>query len=354
MNGRRRSGDSTIRDVAERAGVSRMTVSRVINGDTRVRPETRAQVEEAIAALSFAPNAAARALAGAERIRIGLLHRFPNSGYLGEFLVGLLDETASTHVGLRVRKVTQRAEDASAVAELAADKVQGVILSPPLADDPDLLALLRRQRMAVVVAGSARQETRLSSVGIDEGGAAYAMTCHLLALGHRRIGFIKGDPSHASTGLRLRGFRTALEQAGIPADEALIADGRYTYLSGLDAAERLLALQSPPTAVFASNDDMAAATVAVAHRCGIDVPADLSVCGFDDTTLATTIWPELTTIRQPILLAAKMAVQLLLQQIAAGPAHEPEVAHVLLDHVLVRRQSDAAPRARPAASSAAE
>jgi LacI family transcriptional regulator len=129
----------------------------------------------------------------------------------------------------------------------------------------------------------------------------------------------------------------------------------FTYRSGLDAAEQLLALEHRPTAVFASNDDMAAATVAIAHRMGLDVPGDLTVAGFDDTALATTIWPELTTVRQPIADMAETAVKFLVHQIRAqrdGDPQQPE--HLVMDSTLVRRQSDAAPRMRPPARSVAK
>ena len=149
---------------------------------------------------------------------------------------------------------------------------------------------------------------------------------------------------------RRAGYREALAAAGIAPDPALEVPGLFTYRSGLDAAERLLDLADPPTAVFASNDDMAAATVAVAHRHGLDVPGDLTVCGFDDTALATTIWPELTTIHQPIGDMSRAAVELLAEAVRRGRAGEPwEPRRLLLDFTLVRRQSDAAPRKRPAA-----
>ena len=133
-----------------------------------------------------------------------------------------------------------------------------------------------------------------------------------------------------------------------PRDDALIARGLFTYRSGLDAAEMLLDVVDPPTAIFASNDDMAAATVAVAHRRGLDVPGDLTVCGFDDTTLATAIWPELTTIHQPIADMSRAAVEMLVSTIRRrGAPSADTIQHELLDFTLVRRQSDAAPRRRP-------
>ncbi len=131
-----------------------------------------------------------------------------------------------------------------------------------------------------------------------------------------------------------------MKEAGLALDEALIAEGDYSYSSGLSAAEKLLQNPHPPTAVFASNDDMAAATVSVAHRRGLDVPRELSVCGFDDTALATTIWPELTTIHQPIEEMSRLAVDLLVSEIRARrTGNEGERRHALLDFTVVQRGS---------------
>ena len=148
--------------------------------------------------------------------------------------------------------------------------------------------------------GTKHEDDGIASVSIDDYEAAKAMTRHIIGLGHRRIGYIKGGAEHWSTCWRLAGFRDALLEAGIELENELIVAGDYSYRSGLRAADALLNLKPAPTAIFASNDDMAAATVATAHRYSIGVPKGLTVCGFDDTFLATTIWPELTTVRQPI------------------------------------------------------
>jgi len=188
----------------------------------------------------------------------------------------------------------------------------------------------------------------LSAVNIDDELAAQDMTRHLIALGHRRIGFIKGNPAYNSSQRRFNGYLAALAEADMALDPALVTQGLFNYRSGLDAAEQLLDQSQPPTAIFACNDDMAAAVVAIAHGRGIDIPGDLTVCGYDDTPLATTIWPELTTIHQPISDMARTAVDLLVRELRQRPGAPPEeTAHVVLDYKLVRRQSDAAPRRRP-------
>lgn len=324
-----------------------MTVSRVINGEGNVRPATQQLVQASIRALHFVPNAAAKTLAGGDILRIGLLCSIPNATYVSEFLIGALERCSQVNAQLIVRRNSPGDDLAKAAAMLIDARLDGVILPPPVCDSQMLVGALREAGIAVIATGSIRQGIDLPSIGIDDFAAARAMTRHLIALGHRRIGFITGRANHAATGLRLDGYRAALADADLSVEEELIAPGNFTYHSGLDAAEALLAHDRPPTAIFASNDDMAAAAVAVAHRRGLDVPADLSVCGFDDTPLATTIWPELTTVRQPVAVISEEAVSMLAEIIRGGGAPDP-TPHRLLDFELIRRQSDAAPKSRPA------
>jgi LacI family transcriptional regulator len=346
---RRQRTAPTITDVAEAAGVSPMTVSRVVNGEANVREATREAVNAAIARLGYAPNRAARSLAGAEEQRIALLYSNPSAAYLSEFLMGGLDGVGRGHAQLVVEQCETGEQAERAIDHLILTGIDGVVLPPPLCDSDAVIDALHAAGIPLVVVASGRPRTDVPAVSIDDARAAHDMTHHLIELGHRRIGFIAGNPNQSASERRLEGYRAALAQAGLPSDPALITTGLFTYRSGLDAAEQLLALDDRPTAIFASNDDMAAAAVAIAHRHGLDVPGDVTVCGFDDTPLATTIWPALTTIRQPIRDMSRAAVQLLMADARArsGPVAPP--AHLLLDYTLVRRQSDAAPRQRPAA-----
>ena len=345
---RRQRGAPTISDVARRAGVSPMTVSRVVNGENSVRPETRKAVEAAIAALNYAPNLAARSLAGAEQIKVGLLYSNPSAAYLSEFLVGGLEQASRANVQFVVEKCDAGRHEVEAAQHLIAGGIDGVILPPPLCDSAAVIAVLAASGTPVVVVATGRPPADVSAVNIDDYRAAYAMTRHILSLGHARIGFIAGNPNQTASERRLEGYRDALAAGGIAVSEELVAQGLYTYRSGLDAAEGLLDLPEPPSAIFASNDDMAAAAVAVAHRRGLDVPSDLTVCGFDDTAIATIIWPELTTIHQPITDMSRAAVDLLVSEIRARRAGRSDPCQqLLLDFNLVRRQSDAAPRRRP-------
>mgnify|MGYP005811078401 CR=1 FL=1 len=349
---RRRSRSApTISDVAQAAGVSTMTVSRVINGAGNVKAGTLAAVDAAIARLNYSPNPAARSLAGARPARIGLLYSNPSAAYLSEFLVGILEQASLSHVQLVVEKCMAGSDELQVARRLIADGVDGILLPPPLCDSGPLLELMAQTATPCVVVASGRPAAGVSAVSIDDHAAAHAMTRHLLDLGHTRIAFITGNPDQTASSRRLEGYQAALTGRGLRIDPALIAEGLFTYRSGLDAAEFLLRQPNPPTAIFASNDDMAAACVAVAHSQGLAVPGDLTVCGFDDTAMATTIWPELTTVRQPIGEMSRAALEFLVRQIKARRARTSVPSgHELLDFTLVRRQSDAAPRKRPPAS----
>ncbi len=334
----------TIADVARKAGVSPMTVSRVINDPASVAEVRRRLVLRAIEALHYSPNPAARALAGGEPVRLALFYDNPSTAYLSTFLLGSLEAAQRQHAQLTVIKC-QAGGEKRAVAEVRGIGAQGVVLPPPLCDSPRLYGLIRHAGLlAVSVAGGARFADT-PSFRIDDFAAAAAMTRHLIKLGHRRIGFICGKPDQTASAERTRGYRATLAKAGIEPDRALIAKGLFTYRSGLIACESLLELPDPPTAVFASNDDMAAAAVSVAHRRHLDVPDDVTVCGFDDTPLARSIWPELTTVRQPIADMACAATTLLID-LARGRSRTgtPAPHPTEFPFSLVRRESDAPPR----------
>lgn len=326
-----------------------MTVSRVINSENNVRPATREAVNAAITTLGYSPNRAARSLAGAGQLRIGMLYSNPSAGFLSEFLLGSLDQASRSDVQIVVEKCELGDHELEVAQHLIASGIDGMVLPPPLCEAPALLALLADAKVATVSVASGLQDADHLAIRIDDREAARTMTRHIMALGHRRIGFITGAPDLAASAERLTGYREALAAAGIAEDPTLIVDGLYTYRSGLDAAERLLERADPPSAIFSSNDDMAAATVAVAHRRGLDVPGDLTVCGFDDTTLSTAIWPELTTIHQPIADMARAAVELLVTTLRRQRGGSAVEVPRLLDFTLIRRQSDAPPRRRPPA-----
>ena len=341
---RRQRGTLTIHDVARAAGVSPMTVSRVINGERNVRDSTRDTVNAAIQRMNYAPNPAARSLAGADLMRIGLLYANPSAAYLSEFLVGSLDQCSRGNIQLVVEKCDEASAEAAAT-RLADAGVDGVILPPPLCDDAGVIDALATAGVPAVAVATGKPPADVAAVRIDDFAAARAMTRHLVGLGHRRIGFIAGHPNQTASRQRLDGYLAALAEAGLPGDEACIVQGYFTFRSGLEAAEQLVALTPAVTAIFASNDDMAAASIAVAHRRGLDVPQDLTVVGFDDSALATSVWPELTTIRQPIAEMSRQAVVVLADQIRRRRAGDAaQRLHAIQDFALIRRQSAGPPK----------
>lgn len=306
---RRRTGSSpTVSDVARLADVSLMTVSRVVNHATNVSDDTRERVLTAIATLGYVPNPVARSLANGGQRRIALLYANPSSAYLSEFLMGMLG-AGSSQATLIIEKHEADEGASDVVARLRLDRADAVVLPPPLCDDGNLIDALVDAGLAIVQVATGQPHAAAAAVMIDDLAAARTMTGHLLALGHRRIGFVEGAADQSASLCRRQGFEQAMQAAGCAIAPEWLVAGDFTYRSGLVAADQLL--DAGVTAIFASNDDMAAASVAAAHRRGLDVPGDISIAGFDDSAMATTIWPMLTTIRQPIAEMAGRAVTLL-------------------------------------------
>lgn len=326
-----------------------MTVSRVINAESNVREETRVKVAASVKALRYSPNLAARSLASAGAMHLGILYSNPSAAYLSEFLLGSLEQSSLAGCQLVIERC--ESDEGQIIARLVQGGVHGVILPAPLCDSEAALKAVEEAQVPAVLVASGRPAPGLSAVSINDFEASRAMTRHLLELGHRRIGFINGHPNQTASGQRFRGYIEGMTEAGLSVGTDQVAQGYFTYRSGLEAAEKLLAAWKP-TAIFASNDDMAAAAMAVAHRRGLDVPGDLAVAGFDDTPLATTVWPALTTVRQPIADMAREAVRLLIDQIRKQRlGEEAPVRHKLLKFTLIDRESTAAPHNESAAKS---
>ncbi|WP_313242425.1 LacI family DNA-binding transcriptional regulator [Stenotrophomonas sp.] len=346
---RRKAGAVTIDDVAAHAGLSAMTVSRVINGHAGVRDDNRERVMRSVRELDYRPNLAASALAAAQHTCIALIYTNPSSSYLRELLVGAL--RGSTRAAAQLVIATWDDLGAQArrhTARQLSGSVAGVILPPPLCESQAIVDEFLAAGVAVVSIASSHFSDRMSCVRIDDRQASHDVVSHLIAHGHTRIGYIKGDPNQTASAHRWQGYRDALADAGIGYDDALVHAGYFTYRSGLDAAERLLSVDVPPTAIFASNDDMASAVVSVAHRRGLVVPGDLSVVGFDDTSASTMVWPELTTVHQPVADMADTAIDILLREIRRPASSGHRTVNHVLAHRLITRASVARPRPVPA------
>jgi LacI family transcriptional regulator len=345
---KRSKGVATIRHVAEHAGVSPMTVSRVINGEGPMKEATRDLVMASIRSLDYAPNWAARSLAGVSLVRVGLLCRNTSAAYVSEMIIGCLEQCRHDHVHLTIERSDVEGDEARAAERITLSNVDGVILAPPFSDNLMVLKVLADHRKPVVAVAGGQDHESASTIRIDDFEAARSMTWHLLEMGHRAIGFIKGHPHRTTSNQRLLGYLAALQEAGVEPAPGLVAQGFFSYQSGLVAAAQLLDRSSRPTAIFASNDDMAAAAVAVAHWRGLAVPADLTITGFDDSPLATTISPELTTIRQPTAEMSRQAIAILVEEVRnVRLGHAPNLRRATLPFTLIRRQSEAPPRPIP-------
>ncbi len=328
----------TIEDVSRRAGVSIKTVSRVLNKEKYVAAKTREKVLQAVAALDFHPNLAARALAGKRSFQIALIYDNPSPYFAQNIQAGV--RARCLEDGYRMIAQPCDADSPDLLSEihglLDQVKLDGVILTPPFTERADVRHLLSRRGLRYAMTSPAETDASVPSVYMDQAEAAAVMTAHLIALGHRRIGFVYGDRKYASSERRFEGFCRALADAKIELDMRLIQRGAYSFESGSRAAETLLSLDPRPTAIFASSDDMAAGVLAAAHRLNIELPGQLSVAGFDDTDLATVVWPPLTTIHQPVRELGYAAADLLL-----GSERGPEQRQLPFD--LVVRGSTVAP-----------
>jgi LacI family transcriptional regulator len=328
---------SNIRDVATRAGVAVKTVSRVLNDHPYVSAETKERVEEAMRALDFKPSIAARILSGAKSNQIALIYDNHSPYYMFQIQNGCWSRCQKDSIRLLAQPVdVADPMIGDQIRGLVSEThVDGIILSSPVTDCEPVLRVLDAMDVPFVRISPGTNHSLTSSVFMDDAQAADDMTTHLINFGHRRIGFIKGHPNHMASNDRFFGYRRALDRAGISYEPILVADGAFDFESGVLAGGQFLDLPQPPTAIFAANDDMAAGVLAVAHDRGIDLPGALSVAGFDDTTLARSVWPPLTTIQQPMFDLAHTATDIL---ITGG-----DISHRRLSHTLVERASVASP-----------
>ncbi|NLG83166.1 MAG: LacI family transcriptional regulator [Firmicutes bacterium] len=287
---------TTIMEVARAAGVSKSTVSRVLNG-VPVSEEARRRVEAAIAALNFKPNAQARGLSLRRSHLIGVVVPEIARIFYGEVLEGIESALAETGFEMIVCSTRNRQGREWGLTKLLWSKrVDGLILVTPREFSPQALKSLKGEFPVVLVDGTSDS---FSSISVDNFAGGFMATEHLLRLGHRRIGLILG-PDTRESDQRLRGYKKALADYDCRFVPELIRSGDYLFDSGFTAMEELLALPERPTAVFAASDLMAIGALKAAEAHGIKVPEDLALVGFDDIEAARWTSPALTTIRQPL------------------------------------------------------
>lgn len=323
----RHGGSLTMRDIAILAKVSSKSVSLVVNGLPGVGDETRARIEALIAEHGYVPQARAQGLATGRAFLVGHVYNNPNPEYLITMQQGLLDGLEGTGYALVTFPLDR--EDPQFTERLRdfvrRHRLDGVVLSSSVAEDERLLPLLTDLRVPYVrVASRAVDVPERSVVGGDRDAAVMAAD-HLVGLGHERIGFVSGPMSFLSARERRAGFAHGLHAAGLTLDESLVVEGDYTFGSGLQAGWDLLGLQPRPTAVFAANDEMAAGVLQAARRVGLAVPDQLTVMGFDDFSIATHVYPPLTTVRIPTRAMGHHAIRALLDRPSGGvAAREPD------------------------------
>ena len=304
----------TIIEIAERAGVSMKTVSRVLNGEPNVRESTRDKVRKVASELNYQPNVFARSLASKRSFVVAHFHDNPSPDYLEKVYSGVHKVTRASGY-LAVMEPLSVPYTESADEYLKKFKVDGVILSPPLSDNIALVNMLL-ERGIPIVRISPRNNLELSSYAyLDDALATKAITDHLIELGHTKIAFIAGPREHGAASKREAGFQQATNGAGLRKQDCPIFQGDFSVRSGFDAASLALEDKTGVTAIVASNDDMAVGVVMAAMKRGLDVPGDLSVTGFDGSRLGDIIWPQLTTVKQPVEAMAAEVTSMLLEEI---------------------------------------
>lgn len=335
-------GRATISDVAALSGVSIKTVSRVLNDEPHVRTETRAAVLAAVRELDYHPNLSARSLAGQRSYLIGLLYDNPSDNYVVDAQTGAMDRC--TESGFNLFMFPCNHSDSDLDLQVAAmvnrTRLDGLILTPPLSANENLLKRLDALGTPYVRVAPADFVHPSPFVAMDDRMAAREMTRHLAGLGHQRIGFVIGHPDHVASNIRLEGYRQGLNDHGLRYEPGIVLQGDFNFASGRQCGSEFLRQSAPPTAIFASNDDMAAGVISALHEAGVDIPGDISVAGFDDIDAARMVWPPLTTVHQPIYEMTHAAAGLLLDLV-----REKEKPRSIRDfpYQIVVRESTAVP-----------
>jgi len=304
-------GAVTVIDIAKKAGVSPMTVSRALNGSAHVAEATRAKVLDAARSLNYVVNLSARRLKATHTGVLGFVVSDLHFPYMAE-LVGTASEAARA-AGYDMLVQTTWSDpqrERLHVGSLLSGLCDGLLIALPNTE-PEHLRALTQSKVPVVLLNYWRDNAGFNMVRADSHDGSFALTRHLLEQGHRRIAFIAGTSHTGQSAERERGWRDAMAEAHVPVDPELIRFGGFTEEGGRRAAVELLELATPPTAIFAANDLMAVGAMGLAQELGFDVPGQLSIAGFDDIPVARHLNPSLTTVSHPFAELSKQAVQML-------------------------------------------
>ncbi len=313
----KKQNSPTIIDVARESGVSYATVSRALNDYEFVKPATRDKVLRAAQKLGYVPNQQARSLAGGRSNLVGILVPGLDNGYITEIIRGIDEELAKSDYNL-ILYTTHRhhGRESSYVASIMNGAADGLLLIVPLISH-DYADALYQQNFPFVLIDQSDTSGKSSAVNATNWQGAYDATSYLIELGHQRIGFITGLMELNSAVDRLRGYEAALNAHNIPVQPELIVKGDFWERGGYVAAQALLDLPAPPTAIFASNDLLAFGAMEAIRQRGLRIPQDVSLVGFDDIPQASLVYPTLTTVRQPLDKMGRLAVKMLLEHIGS-------------------------------------
>lgn len=329
-----------IHDVAARAGVSIKTVSRVMNAEPNVREETRRRVAEAIADLDYVPNVGARRMAGDRSYLIGMFFHARLGFYVNGLQLGAARKCRDRDFLLAVEPIDEGQE---AIVDLIArttrrSRLDGVILVPPLCNDVEILSAIEALHVPIVRISPRAELERTARVFVDERRGAYEGVQHLIELGHRDIAMVLGPNEAPASRLREEGFRDAMGAAGLEIRPSWLVQGDFYFRSGVQCGEALLARKDRPTAIFSASDVMALGVMAAASRLGVSIPGDVSLVGFDDHPSASTVWPRLTTVRQPVEAMGGIAAEILLA-LRSSSVPSPETQRRFDLEVIVREST---------------
>ena len=334
----------TINDVAHLSGVSKRTVSRVLNDSSKVNETTRARVQAVIEELNFAPNRQARGLAARRSYLLGLIYDVPTL-FINDIQKGMLSVCEGS--GYEVVVHACHIENDNLVDDVTRfvnrANLDGVLVLPPVSDIEILAEKLEEMDCRFVRFSSRLGNKPWKQVVTDYLPAIMDMTGHLVGLGHRDFGFISGPPSHISSQKRHEVFIQALAGHGLKLSKSMTAEGAFTYNSGVKAAKKLLSRKHRPTAIFAANDEMAFGVMNVADEMGIKIPEDLSVVGFDGTPFSTFVIPSLSTIIRQTDEMAHLGTKKLLALINEGPDAARSFETMVSPRFLPRESTGPAP-----------
>ncbi|WP_019391168.1 catabolite control protein A [Priestia filamentosa] len=302
----------TIYDVAREANVSMATVSRVVNGNPNVKPSTRKKVLETIERLGYRPNAVARGLASKKTTTVGVIIPDISSIFHAELARGIEDIATMYKYNIILSNSDQNKDkELHLLNTMLGKQVDGIIFMSGNVQE-EHVEELKKSPVPVVLAASVEQSEEIPSVNIDYEQAAYDAVNALIEKGHRKIGYVSGPEEEPINSLKKNeGYKRALKEANISYNEDYVAEGDYTYDSGIEAVQQLLKLEDRPTAIFVGTDEMALGVIHGAQDEGVSIPEDIEVLGFDNTRLATMVRPQLSTVVQPMYDIGAVAMRLL-------------------------------------------